>query len=111
VRCSGEQGQVRLAGVEDFPWEATDGLHERGLIDAALQGQIGGAQLIRLGVTLAIGHHFDDVPEAKVDSVTRTRLMVTSLLDSFEGRDAMVASGMEVGIREGYERLDELLAG
>jgi uncharacterized protein YndB with AHSA1/START domain len=40
----------------------------------------------------------------------RTRLTVTSLVDSFESRDAMVASGMEVGIREGYERLDELLA-
>jgi uncharacterized protein YndB with AHSA1/START domain len=41
----------------------------------------------------------------------RTRLVTVSLLDSFEGRDAMVASGMEVGIRDGYERLDELLAG
>lgn len=41
----------------------------------------------------------------------RTRLVAVSLLDSFEGRDAMVASGMEVGIRDGYERLDELLAG
>jgi uncharacterized protein YndB with AHSA1/START domain len=40
----------------------------------------------------------------------RTRLTATSLVDSFEGRDAFVASGMEVGIREGYERLDELLA-
>ena len=40
----------------------------------------------------------------------RTRLTATSLVDSFEGRDAALASGMEVGIREGYERLDELLA-
>jgi uncharacterized protein YndB with AHSA1/START domain len=40
----------------------------------------------------------------------RTRLTGTSLVDSFEGRDAFVASGMEVGIREGYEQLDELLA-
>ena len=40
----------------------------------------------------------------------RTRLVATSLVDSFEGRDAFVASGMEEGIREGYERLDELLA-
>ncbi|MEO8106843.1 MAG: SRPBCC family protein [Actinomycetes bacterium] len=40
----------------------------------------------------------------------QTRLMVTSLVDSFEGRDAFVASGMESGVREGYERLDELLA-
>jgi uncharacterized protein YndB with AHSA1/START domain len=41
----------------------------------------------------------------------RTRLTATSLVDSFEGRDAFVASGMEEGVREGYERLDELLAG
>ena len=40
----------------------------------------------------------------------RTRLTATSLVDSFEGRDAFVASGMESGVREGYERLDELLA-
>jgi uncharacterized protein YndB with AHSA1/START domain len=39
----------------------------------------------------------------------RTRLTSTSLVDSFEGRDAFVASGMEVGVREGYERLDDLL--
>ena len=41
----------------------------------------------------------------------RTRLVSTSLVDSFEDRDAFVASGMEHGVREGYERLDELLAG
>lgn len=40
----------------------------------------------------------------------RTRLTAISLVDDFDARDAMVASGMEVGIREGYERLDELLA-
>ena len=40
----------------------------------------------------------------------RTRLTVTSLVDSFEGRDAFVASGMEDGVRQSYERLDEVLA-
>jgi uncharacterized protein YndB with AHSA1/START domain len=40
----------------------------------------------------------------------RTRLVSTSLVDSFEGRDAFVASGMDVGVREGFERLDEVLA-
>ncbi|MGY1832309.1 SRPBCC family protein [Geodermatophilus sp. SYSU D01180] len=40
----------------------------------------------------------------------RTRLTATSLCDSFADRDAMLASGMEVGIVEGYERLDEVLA-
>jgi len=41
----------------------------------------------------------------------RTRLVTTSLVDSFEDRDAFVSSGMEEGVREGYDRLDELLAG
>ena len=41
----------------------------------------------------------------------RTRLTSTSLVDSFEGRDGFVASGMEVGVNEGYAKLDELLAG
>ena len=40
----------------------------------------------------------------------RSRLVGTSLVDSFEDRDAFVASGMEHGVREGYERLDEVLA-
>ena len=40
----------------------------------------------------------------------RSRLTATSLVDSFEGRDAFLASGMDTGVREGYERLDEILA-
>ena len=40
----------------------------------------------------------------------RTLLTATSLVDSFEGRDAFVASGMEEGVVEGYQRLDTLLA-
>jgi uncharacterized protein YndB with AHSA1/START domain len=40
----------------------------------------------------------------------RSRLRSTSLVDSFEARDAFLASGMESGVREGYERLDELIA-
>jgi uncharacterized protein YndB with AHSA1/START domain len=39
----------------------------------------------------------------------RTRLTLTSLVGSFEERDAMLASGMDQGVREGYEKLDELL--
>jgi uncharacterized protein YndB with AHSA1/START domain len=40
----------------------------------------------------------------------RTRLVATSLYESFEGRDGVIASGMEDGLLESYERLDELLA-
>ena len=40
----------------------------------------------------------------------RCRLEGRSVGRTVEGRDAMVASGMETGMREGYERLDELVA-
>ncbi len=39
----------------------------------------------------------------------RTRLRGRSIGRTVEGRDAMVASGMEKGMREGYERLDAIV--
>lgn len=39
-----------------------------------------------------------------------TRLHAASLTDSFESRDAWLASGMEVGVNDGYTKLDGLLA-
>ncbi len=40
----------------------------------------------------------------------RTRLHAQSLVDSFEGRDAWLASGMETGVDDGYAKLDALIA-
>ena len=40
----------------------------------------------------------------------RTRVTVQSLFQSVSDRDGMVQSGMEHGMREGYERLDEVLS-
>ncbi|MEV0428524.1 SRPBCC family protein [Micromonospora sp. NPDC050495] len=40
----------------------------------------------------------------------RTRLHAQSLVDSFESRDAWLRSGMEVGVDEGYAKLDRMLA-
>ena len=39
----------------------------------------------------------------------RTRLHAQSLVDSFEDRDAWLASGMETGVNEGYAKLDALI--
>lgn len=39
----------------------------------------------------------------------RTRLRSQSVYRSVEDRDGMVQAGMEVGVVEGYERLDEIL--
>ncbi|MBM7789322.1 SRPBCC family protein [Tenggerimyces flavus] len=40
----------------------------------------------------------------------RCRVTTLSVVDTFEGRDMIVSSGMEVGVIEGYQRLDALLA-
>jgi uncharacterized protein YndB with AHSA1/START domain len=39
----------------------------------------------------------------------RARLHAQSLVDSFEGRDQWLASGMETGVDQGYAKLDALL--
>ena len=60
---------------------------------------------------------FDAFPEnVSLDTLTltdlgdgRTRLMVTSLCDSFEVRDQWLGSGMEGGVNDGYAKLDSLL--
>jgi uncharacterized protein YndB with AHSA1/START domain len=41
----------------------------------------------------------------------RTRLRVVSVTHDVATRDAMLSSGMEGGMQESYQRLDELLAG
>ncbi|GLW23203.1 polyketide cyclase [Microbispora triticiradicis] len=40
----------------------------------------------------------------------RTRLRTQSLTESFESRDAWLRSGMEVGVDDGYAKLDRMLA-
>jgi uncharacterized protein YndB with AHSA1/START domain len=40
----------------------------------------------------------------------RTRITSQSVFQSVTDRDGMIQSGMETGVNEGYERLDELLA-
>ena len=41
----------------------------------------------------------------------RARLRTQSLVESIEGRDAWLRSGMEVGVDQGYAKLEALVAG
>jgi uncharacterized protein YndB with AHSA1/START domain len=41
----------------------------------------------------------------------RTRIVGLSVVDTMEARDMIMSSGMETGVVEGYQRLDEVLAG
>lgn len=70
----------RIIGTFEF-----DGLPERGHVI--------------LGITT-----FEELPN------NRCRLVHQSVFRSVEDRDGMVMSGMERGVREGYEKLDGLLA-
>ena len=40
----------------------------------------------------------------------RTRVVTLSVVESFEVRDMILSSGMEVGVNDGYARLDAMLA-
>ena len=56
----------------------------------------------------APGHvSLDTATFEEIDGKTIVR--TNSVFQSVEARDAMVSSGMEYGMREGYERLEELL--
>jgi uncharacterized protein YndB with AHSA1/START domain len=60
---------------------------------------------------------FDGYPgHVSLDSMTleelpgdRTKVTIHSVFQSVSDRDGMVQNGMEKGVREGYERLDEIL--
>jgi len=58
---------------------------------------------------------FDDFPGVAVDTVVfteqagKTKLTLTAEAPSKEARDAMIASGMEHGAAETYDRLNEML--
>lgn len=52
-------------------------------------------------------HSLDTVELIEQDGTTIYH--ATSRVPDFESRDAMLASGMEVGVVEGFERLDQML--
>lgn len=58
----------------------------------------------------APGHVSVDRLELEELEGGRTKLVALSTFDSMEDRDAALASGMEKGVNEGYEKLDAQLA-
>jgi uncharacterized protein YndB with AHSA1/START domain len=56
------------------------------------------------------GHVILDTMRLEELPGNRTRATIQSVYQSVSDRDGMVQSGMERGVNEGYERLDELLA-
>lgn len=56
------------------------------------------------------GHVILDTMKLETLPGNRTRITIQSVYQSVSDRDGMVQSGMERGVNEGYERLDEILA-
>jgi len=100
-------------------WEATDGgrwsyVHSDGTADYAFRGTF---HTVREDQLLVQTFEFLGVPDVvSVESLRfedvggRTRVVGHSVYPTVEARDGMVSSGMEWGMGEGYEKLDELLA-
>lgn len=87
--------------------------------DGAEYGFHGSFHEVRPNELIVQTFTFEGVPDSvSLEKMTfedlgdgRTRIIGTSLVDNFEARNAILESGMDTGVREGYERLDELLAG
>jgi uncharacterized protein YndB with AHSA1/START domain len=56
------------------------------------------------------GHVILDTMKLEPLPGNRTRITVQSVYQSVEDRDGMIQSGMETGVNQGYEKLDEVLA-
>lgn len=99
-------------------WDAKSGgswrfVQERQGVEYAFHGCFHDVRPDRIVQTFT----FDDEPDGVALETLRfeelgggrTRLHAQSLCDSFEARDAWLASGMEVGINDGYAKLDAMV--
>ncbi|SDS29239.1 Uncharacterized conserved protein YndB, AHSA1/START domain [Brevibacterium sandarakinum] len=101
-------------------WDATTGGHWSYLAsdDNGEYGFFGSFHEVRENERIVQTFTFEGFPDAVSLEILRltdlgdgrTRLNSTSIFDSVESRDGMVASGMEHGIREGYDKLERMLA-
>jgi uncharacterized protein YndB with AHSA1/START domain len=110
-------GPVEL-DTEVVSWDARDGgefrfVSRRGEEEYAFRGCFHTIAADRIVQTFTFEGQPDDVALETLRFVDlgdgRTRLETLSLVDSFEGRDAWLRSGMETGVNEGYATLDRML--
>ncbi|MGD9961694.1 SRPBCC family protein [Nocardioides sp.] len=102
-------------------WESVTGGHYR--YAAERNGEViasfyGSFHEVRPHERLVQTFTFDGYPDGvSLETMTfeeldggRCRLVGLSVVDSMEVRDLIMSSGMDVGVNEGYQKLDELLA-
>lgn len=102
-------------------WDASTGGHWR--YEALRDGEVvagffGSFHEVRAPGRIVQTFTWDGAPDGvSLETLTvedlpggRCRLTALAIVDTFEARDAMLSSGMDVGVNEGYEKLDALLA-
>ena len=111
----------RSIGTRIDRWDASTGGHYR--YAAVRDGEeiaafYGSFHEVRLNQRIVQTFTWEGAPDGvSLETMTfvdlgneRTRLEAVSVVDSMEVRDAIMSSGMDVGVNEGYAKLDELLA-
>jgi uncharacterized protein YndB with AHSA1/START domain len=102
-------------------WEAVTGGRYRYTVwqgGQEVAGFYGSFHEARPGERLGQTFTWEGMPDGvSLDAMTftdlgngRSRVTSVSVVDSLEGRNAILSSGMEVGVYEGYAKLDALLA-
>ena len=102
-------------------WEAVTGGRYRYTVwqgGQEVAGFYGSFHEARPGERLVQTFTWEGMPDGvSLDAMTftdlgngRSRVTSVSVVDSLEGRNAILSSGMEVGVYEGYAKLDALLA-
>lgn len=110
----------KVTTLEFDEWDATTGgrFRYRALVDGNVVASFYGSfHEVRPSERIVQTFTFEGMPDSvSLETMTferlegnRTRSVAVSLLYSLEDRDGMLASGMEVGINEGYAKMDELL--
>jgi uncharacterized protein YndB with AHSA1/START domain len=101
-------------------WDANTGGHYRytAARDDFSMGFYGSFHEVRPNERIVQTFSFDGAPDGvSLETMTfealeggRCRVVGVSVVESLEIRDQILSSGMDVGVNEGYEKLDELLA-
>ncbi|WP_158866542.1 SRPBCC family protein [Leifsonia sp. AG29] len=101
------QWDFRSGGGYAFEQRDKEGVYAfRGVFHTVIENELIIQTFEYLGAPgeVSLDRRFEALPEG------RSRLAGHSVFTSVEALEGMIASGMEYGVREGYEKLDELLA-
>lgn len=109
------------AGIRIDTWDARTGGGYRYVVEkdgAEVAAFYGSFHEVRPGERLVQTQTFEAIPDGvALETMTfedlgdgRTRMTSLTVMESFEARDGLIASGMESGVVAGFAKLDAMLA-